>query len=258
VGCGRKIGMYACCSIEQGDCLELLKQIPSGCLNMVLCDLPFGGTHNAWDRRIPLNYLWEQYRRVVKPNAAIVLFGTQPYTSELVASNPSWFRYSLVWRKTTVTGYLNAKKMPLRQHEDILVFYGSLPTYNPQKTSGHARKVSTASHKRNCVKTPNYGEHGLSTYDSTERYPTSVLDFPTDKQKSSLHPTQKPVALMEYLIRTYTDEGDLVLDNCMGSGTTAVAATNSCRHYLGFDISDEYCEVARRRIALFEEQLANA
>ena len=134
-------------------------------------------------------------------------------------SNEKLHRYNLIWEKTSPTGHLNAKRMPLRSHEDLLVFYRKLPIYNPQKTTGHERKVSTAKHKRNSKKTTNYGEHKLTTYDSTERYPKSVLTFATDKQKSALHPTQKPVALLEYLIKTYTNEGDLVLDNCAGSGS---------------------------------------
>jgi DNA modification methylase len=147
-------------------------------------------------------------------------------------SNEKLHRYNLIWEKTTPTGHLNAKKMPLRSHEDILVFYKKLPTYNPQKTTGHKRKVSTAQHKRGSKKTTNYGEHGLTTYDSTERYPKSVLKFATDKQKVALHPTQKPLALMEYLIATYSNEGEIVLDNCAGSGTTGLAAKKLNRNYI--------------------------
>lgn len=215
-----------------GDCLSVMRDIPNKSINLILCDLPYEVTaRNKWDIIIPFEPLWEQYERTIKDNGAIVLTASQPFTSKLVISNTKLFRYSLVWQKTTPTGFLNAKKMPLRTHEDILVFYKSPPTYNPQKTFGHKRKTSKAEHKVNCVNTTNYSQHGLTTYDSTERYPTSVLTFATDKQKSSLHPTQKPLALMEYLIRTYTNEGNLVLDNAAGSFTTSVACDN-LRHLL--------------------------
>ena len=138
--------------------------------------------------------------------------------------------------------------MPLRSHEDIVIFYKSPPTYNPQKTFGHQRKVSKAEHKKNCINTLNYGEHGLTTYDSTERYPTSVLKFATDKQKEALHPTQKPIALFEWLIKTYTNEGELVLDNCIGSGTTAIACINTNRNYIGFELDEKYYNIANERI----------
>jgi DNA modification methylase len=237
-------------TLINNDCLDAMPSLAPGIVDMVLCDIPFGVTRNVWDKPIPLIPLWSQYRRMVKKNAAIILFGVQPYSSTLVTSNPKWFRYSWVWRKTTSTGFLNAKKMPLRQHEDILVFYRALPVYNPQKTNGHPRKVSTAAHKRNCVRTTNYGEHGLTTYDSTERYPTSVLSFPTDKQKSSEHPTQKPLALMEYLIRTYTNEGALVLDNCMGSGVVGRACKNTGRDFIGIEKSPSIFANAERLLSV--------
>ena len=150
--------------------------------------------------------------------------------------------------RLTVQDFLNAKKQPLRSHEQILVFYRKQPTYNPQKTNGHPRKVSTAIHKINCVNTTNYGKHGLTTYDSTERYPKTVLVFPSDKQKSALHPTQKPVALMEYLIRTYTNEGETVLDNCMGSGTTGVACVKTSRNFIGIELDPKYFQISRERL----------
>lgn len=159
------------------------------------------------------------------------------------------WRYNLIWQKTTPTGFLNANRMPLRSHETICCFYKSLPTYHPQKTTtGHKRKVSTAEHKRNSVKTLDYNEHGLKTYDSTERYPTSVLTFATDKQKCALHPTQKPVALLEYLIKSFSNENDTVLDNCMGSGSTGVACFNTNRNFIGIELDKKYFNIAKERL----------
>jgi DNA modification methylase len=215
-----------------GDCLDVMKLIDNSSIDFILCDLPYGVTKNKWDSVVDLNRLWSEYERVIKTNGAIVLFGQDKFSATLMLSNAKLHRYNLIWEKTTPTGHLNAKKMPLRSHEDILVFYKKLPTYNPQKTTGHKRKVSTAQHKRGSKKTTNYGEHGLTTYDSTERYPKSVLKFATDKQKVALHPTQKPLALMEYLIATYSNEGEIILDNCAGSGTTGLAAKKLNRNYI--------------------------
>ena len=235
-------------SIIQGDCLDVMREIPAGSIDMILCDLPYGVTRNKWDVVIPEVSLWEQYERIIKPNGAMVLTCSQPFTSMLLMSNKKLFRYSLVWQKTTHTGFLNAKRMPMRTHEDILVFYKKLPTYNPQKTLGHKRKVSSAKHKENCIKTEDYGKHGLTDYDSTERYPTSILTFSTDKQKGALHPTQKPISLFEYLIKTYTNEGETVLDNCIGSGTTAIAAMNTGRHFIGIEKEAQYVDMSNIRI----------
>lgn len=232
----------------QGDCLELMKKIPDNSIDMILCDLPYNCTANKWDAPILLVLLWDQYKRISKPNTPIVLFGSGMFSAELMKSQPKLWKYNLIWQKTQPTGFLNAKKMPLRNHEDILVFYDKLPTYNPQKTTGHIRKVSTAAHKRNSKKTTDYGEHGLSNYDSTERYPLSVITFAKDSQKSALHPTQKPVALLEYLIKTYTNEGDIVLDNCMGSGSTGIACINTNRNFIGIEKEEEYFKIAKDRL----------
>lgn len=227
-----------------------MKNIPDGSIDMVLCDLPYGQTsRNKWDVVIPFESLWKQYRRVVKGNGAIVLFANGMFTAELMSSNKSMWRYNLIWEKTQPTGFLNAKKMPLRSHEDICVFYRGMPTYNPQKSTGHKRKVSKAEHKTNCKNTTDYGEHGLTTYDSTERYPRSVLKFAKDSQKSALHPTQKPVALLEYLIRTYTNPGETVLDNCMGSGSVGVACLNTGREFIGIELDRHYFGIANERIS---------
>ncbi len=234
-----------------GDCLEQMKCINDGSIDMILCDLPYGVTKNKWDSIIPLDKLWEQYERIIKDNGAIVLFGQDKFTARLMLSNEKLHRYNLIWEKTTPTGHLNAKKMPLRSHEDILVFYKKLPTYNPQKTTGHNRKVSTAHHKRNSKKTTNYGEHGLTTYDSTERYPKSVIKIATDKQKEAIHPTQKPVELYEYLIKTYTNEGELILDNCSGSGTLAIAALKTHRQFIMIESDRQNFLDAQKRVGSF-------
>ena len=241
--------------LYQGDCLEVMKNIEDESVDLILCDLPYGITaRNKWDIVIPFNKLWKQYNRVIKNNGAIVLFGSGMFTSSLMQSNSKMWRYNLVWHKTAPTGFLNANRMPLRAHEDIVVFYKSLPIYNPQKTKGHERKVSKAEHKVNSKKTDDYGEHGLTTYDSTERYPTSVLTFSTDKQKAALHPTQKPVALLEWLIKTYTNEGEIVLDNCMGSGSTGVACVNTNRNFIGIELDEHYFNIAKERINLANEK----
>lgn len=235
--------------IYNEDCLDGMKRISDKSVDMILCDLPYGQTaRNKWDVIIPHNLLWEQYERIIKDNGAIVLFGSGMFTADLMQSNKKLWRYNLVWEKTTPTGHLNAKKMPLRIHEDVCVFYKKLPTYNPQKTTGHKRKVSKAEHKKNCIMTTNYREHGLTTYDSTERYPVSVLKFATDKQKEALHPTQKPVKLLEWLINTYTNESEIILDNCIGSGSTIIATINTNRKYIGFEIESEYFNIAKNRV----------
>lgn len=234
--------------IYNEDCLIGMQSIDDKSIDCIICDLPYGQTQNKWDSIIPFDKLWKQYKRIIKDNGAIILFGNNLFSAHLIISNEEMYRYSLVWQKTTPTGFLNAKRQPMRSHEDILVFYKKQPTYNPQKTSGHTRKVSLARHKSNSKKTTDYGEHEFKSYDSTERYPTSVITFPTDRQKSSIHPTQKPVALIEWLIQTYTNAGDLILDNCIGSGTTAVAALNTGRHFIGFETDTEYFNKANERI----------
>ena len=234
--------------IYNEDCLVGMNDISDESIDMILCDLPYGTTKNKWDSIIDLDELWNHYNRIIKDNGAIVLTAQTPFDKVLGVSNLKMLKYEWIWEKTSATGHLNAKKMPMKAHENILVFYKKPPTYNPQKTTGHERKVSTAKHKRNSKNSSNYGESSATTYDSTERYPRSVQLFSTDKQKSSLHPTQKPVALFEYLIRTYSNEGETVLDNCMGSGTTAVACMNTNRNYIGFELDKDYYELANERI----------
>ena len=192
--------------------------------------------------------LWTHYKRVIKPHGAIVLFGAGMFSAELMATGKDLWHYNLVWEKNQPTSFMNANRMPMRSHEDMLVFYKHLPVYHPQKTTGHPRKVSTAHHKRNCVKTTNYGDHKAMTYDSTERYPKSVWKFPTDKQKSALHPTQKPVALCEELIKTFTEDGALVLDNSAGSFTTAVACDNLNRRWIAIEKEQNYVDIGLNRV----------
>lgn len=226
-----------------------MPSINDGSVDMILCDLPYGITaRNKWDSVIPFSCLWDQYNRIIKDNGTIVLFGCGMFTANLMKSNPDMWRYNLIWQKTQPTGFLNAHKMPLRAHEDICVFYKKPGTYNPQKTDGHIRKVSSADHKRNCNKSTDYGGYHFSSYDSTERFPTSVLRFPKDTQKCKLHPTQKPVALLEWLIKTYSNEEDVILDNCMGSGSTGIACMNTNRKFIGIELDENYYNTATKRI----------
>lgn len=235
--------------LERGDCLEALRTIPTGSVDMILCDLPYGQTaRNKWDTVIPFAPLWDQYGRVIKDNGAIVLFANGMFTADLMQSNRGMWRYNLVWRKTQPTGFLNANRMPLRGHEDICVFYKKPPLYHAQKVTGYPRKVSTAEHKRASLISADYREYIPVSYDSTERYPTSVLTFSKDIQKSALLPTQKPVALLEWLIKAYTLPGETVLDSCMGSGSTGVASMNTGKRFIGIEIDPEYFAAAEKRI----------
>ena len=192
--------------------------------------------------------LWSQYKRLIKPNGVIILFGSGQFSAELMRTGKDLWRYNLVWHKTLPVGFLNANRQPLRAHEDILVFYKSPPCYHPQKSTGHVRKVSTPQHGRNCKESPNYGSYGAHFYDSTERFPTSIWTFATDKQKSSIHPTQKPVKLLEELIKTYTDEGAVVLDNCAGSFSTAIACENTNRQWVCIEKDESYFRQGLERV----------
>ena len=233
--------------LYNGDCLEAMKSIPDKSIDMILCDLPYETTRNRWDKMIDLEKLWEQYERIIKDNGAIVLFAQTPFDKVLGVSNLKLLRYEWIWEKTTATGHLNAKKMPMKAHENILVFYKKLPKYNPIKTTGHTPVHSYTKHQDDGS---NYGKTkaGISGGRSTERYPRSVQKFKTDKQKETLHPTQKPVELLEYLIKTYTDENELVLDNCMGSGSTGVACVNTNRNFIGMELDNNYFNIAEERI----------
>lgn len=226
-----------------GDCLERMNEIEDGSIDAIITDPPYGTTACKWDSVIPLEPMWKQLNRVIKPNGAIVLFGSQPFTSILVASNLKAFKYCWVWDKRQGTGFLNAKKQPLRSCEDIIVFYSSQCTYNPQMRGGFKPYVC----KQGGKKTQNYGRQtGAVTKSDGTRYPLSKIEFIRDKSK--IHPTQKPVALMEYLIKTYTNEGETVLDFTMGSGSTGVACVNTNRNFIGIEQDIEYCLIARKRI----------
>lgn len=236
--------------IHLGDCLEIMSDIPDKSVDMILCDLPYGTTHCSWDSIINLLGLWMQYKRVAKPNAAIVLTAQTPFDKVLGASNLQMLKYEWIWEKTQATGPLNTKKMPLKAHENILVFYDKLPIYNPQKTNGHKPVNSYTKYVKTQNNTEIYGKvtKEISGGGETDRFPRSVLLFSSDKQKSCLHPTQKPVALFEYLIRTYTNEGDTVLDNCCGSGTTAIACINTNRNYICIEREPKYFEISNNRV----------
>ena len=225
--------------IYQGDCLELMKQIESNSVNLILCDLPYGTTACKWDTIIPFEPLWEQYKRIIKDNGAIVLTASQPFTSALVMSNVKMFKYEWVWIKSP-TGFLNAKKMPMKSVEEVCVFYNQLPTYNPQDLITVNKKKKNHETKRiksNIgLSTHNGGRLPSEYFQEFSNYPKQELYFSNNK---GLHPTQKPVALFEYLIKTYTNEGDLVLDNCIGSGTTAVACIKTNRRFIGMELSPE-------------------
>lgn len=232
--------------LSHGDCLEMMKLIPDGSVDMVLCDLPYGTTQNKWDAVIPFEALWVEYRRVGKPNCAFVLTAAQPFTPALVMGNPSLFKYDWTWRKEKGTGHLNAKKMPMRDKEDVLVFYAEQPIYNPQ--FGEGKPYDGAARVGKKQQTDNYGEYAAVREDNDgKRYPKQVIEF-NSVGRGGVHPAQKPVALMEYLIRTYTNEGDTVLDNTMGSGTTGVACMNTSRRFIGIERLLEYFDGASARI----------
>lgn len=234
--------------IYNGDCLELMKDIPDGSVDMICCDLPYGTTRNTWDSVIPMEPLWEQYLRVTKRNAAIVLFSQQPFTSALVMSNPRLFRYEWIWQKEQGTGFLNAHRMPLKEHENILVFYRELPVYNPVMRKGKPYKSMSGG------KSDNYEKyHRVPIDNKGERFPSSVLYFQHDKEKT--HPTQKPVNVIRYLIQTYTNKGDVVLDSCSGSGSTAIACIRENRHFIGMELDERYWNMACERIEKERSQL---
>jgi len=238
--------------LMRGDCLERMKEIPDGSVDMVLCDPPYGTTACKWDTIIDLQLMWEQLKRIVKPNGAIVMTASQPFTSILGASNIKELKYDWVWQKTRATGHLNAKKMPMKNKEDILVFYKSLPTYNPQglvdvdvevwNSVSHSQRGKTT----DATSTVSGGIRHESYKQTKSGYPRQVLEFASEG--ATVHPTQKPVALMEYLIKTYTNEGENILDFTMGSGTTGAACKNTNRKFIGIEMDEGYFTAAKNRI----------
>ena len=237
-------------NLMQGDCLELMKDIPDGSVDMILCDLPYGTTSCKWDSVIPFEPLWEQYKRIIKDNGAIVLFGSQPFTTELNHSNLKMFRYEWIWLKNNSTGFQLANKMPLKKHETISVFYKKLPSYNPQGLIPYGK----VNRRGSCGNGGHLANEVNKYVQQFTNYPTQILEFGYDKDK--FHPTQKPVALLEYLIKTYTNPGEVVLDNCMGSGSTGVACVNTGRRFIGIELDNGYFDVAEKRITEATEQMA--
>lgn len=232
------------------DCLTVMQQMPDGCVDAVITDLPYGMTACKWDVVIPFAPMWEQVKRLLKPRGAFVTTASQPFTSKLVMSNLPWFRYEWVWDKVNVTGFLNVKRCPLKRHENIVVFSAGRSRYNPI-LSGKATR-SFGKLRTGVSRTGVYDEFG-DVFRQGVGYPQSIIRFqvPTNitDVDFGLHPTQKPVALYEYLVCTYTNEGDIVLDFCLGSGTTAVATKRLGRHFIGIELSPEYCQIAERRLA---------
>jgi site-specific DNA-methyltransferase (adenine-specific) len=247
-------------NIYNEDCLDGMKRIPDGSVDAIICDLPYGTTKNSWDCLIPLDKLWAEYKRVIKTSGAIVLFSQQPFTSALVMSNPKMFRYEWIWEKEMGTGFLNANYAPLKSHENILVFsnlaacYVKNPAdamvYHPQMTEGKPYTCKQGKMEHN-YDTKNMVA-AIETKNEGKRYPKTILHYNRDKVK--IHPTQKPVELVRYLIRTYSSPDETILDNCMGSGTTAIAAIKEHRHYIGFELNSEYYEKGINRIKTESQQ----
>lgn len=229
--------------LYQGDCLKLMKQIPDKSIDMILCDLPFGVTQNTWDKIIPFSDLWEAYDRIVKDNGAVVLFCQMPFAAQLVMSNIKNFKYIWIWYKHYCRGFLNAKKQPLKTTEQIAVFYKSQCTYNPQMRKGKLRIKGNSNKQRGC-----YGKYKPAKTENDIYYPTDILDFAGVPVSKLLHQTQKPVELLEYVIKTYSNEGETVLDNCMGSGSTGVACVNTERNLIGIELDKNYFNIAKERI----------
>lgn len=235
----------------QGDCLEIMKKIPDGSVDAIICDPPYGITGFEWDVIIPYEPMWEQYKRVIKENAPIILFSQMPFGAELIMSNKEMFRYEIIWHKTCPGGFVNCNKMPMRSHENILVFYNKLPTYNPIKTKGKKYyRSSGPTIDRSMVRVR---DRKVKSYEG--RFPTDVITYSNhngalwgDTNKVIKHFTSKPIDLLKYIIKTYTNEGDTVLDNCMGSGSTGVACVLTNREFIGIEKSQEYFEMAQERI----------
>lgn len=240
--------------IYNEDCLEGMKRIPDQSIDLIITDLPYQKTKNKWDSMIPLEPLWEQYNRIIKSNGAIILFGQDTFTAKVMLSNERMHRYNLIWDKVLTSGFLNANRMPMRSHEDIMVFYKKLPTYNPQKVLG---KRNHSKGKPKITKNNNYGEFNF--VDNAEelgdqKHPKSILTFKKPHPSVCNHPTEKSVELIEWLIKTYSNKGEIILDSCMGSGTTAVACLNADRNFIGFELDEDYYKIANERIEEHKEK----
>lgn len=236
--------------LYQGDCLEEMGKVADHSVDMIFTDLPYGTTNNVWDVCVPFEELWKHYKRVLKSGGVVLLFAQMPFGADLINSNRKWFRYEWIWHKTLPAGFLNANRMPLRAHENILVFYEHLPTYHAQKTPGNPYSA-----KRSARATRNYGRFERTvTISDGMRYPRDVLTFSNGGNANKIHPTEKPVDLLEYMIRTYTDEGETVLDSCMGSGSCGVACWRLGRNFIGIEKDAGYFEAAKKRIEEAERQ----
>ena len=240
--------------IKQGDCLELMKEIPDKSIDLILCDLPYGITSCKWDSVIPFDKLWEQYDRIIKDNGATVLFGNEPFSSSLRMSHIKNYKYDWIWKKTKASNHLNAKKQPMRIYENICVFYKKQCLYKPQGLIYGNFNNHRPSRDKKVIGNYVYGKESNSYVSNAKNYPNNVLEL-SNPNNNLFHPTQKPVELCEYLIKTYTNENDIVLDNCMGSGTTCVACINTNRHYIGFELEEKYFTIAKDRINQAREQL---
>lgn len=239
----------------QGDCLELMKNIPDKSVDMVLTDLPYGTTQAKWDTIIPFEPMWSQINRVIKDNGAILLFSSQPFTSALIMSNPKMFKYEWIWHKTHPKGHLNAKKMPMRAHENIEVFYKKPPTYNPQMTHGHKRKVAKTNYIREADGDSCYGREVRNTsYNSTDRYPLDIQIFSNADQSNKIHNTQKPVELYRYFMRTYTNEGETVLDFSAGSMTCAIAGIDENRKVICIEKDEKIFGLGKNRVIKHQKE----
>ena len=241
--------------IYQGDCLELMKNIKDKSIDCIICDLPYGVTSkNKWDTIIPYEPLWKEYKRIIKDNGPIILFGQDKFTAKTMLSNEKMHRYNLIWNKVLTSGFLNAGRMPLREHEDIMIFYKKIPTYNPQFTEGKPLHGMGEKFKKVKNNNNNYNDFNSCNNPSanregdTKKYPKSILTFPRPASSKMLHPTEKPVELLEYLIKTYSNENDVILDNCMGSGATGVAALNTNRRFIGIELDKKYFNIAKGRL----------
>jgi len=242
-------------TLYNGDCLAILPTIPDESIDMILCDPPFGTTRNKWDVVIPLDKLCKEFSRIIKPNGAILIHADQPFTTALITAFRKIWRYELIWVKERGTDFLNANRKPLKAHESVQVCYKHLPTYNPQKTKGKPYKACSSQY----VKSSNYGDYKLGHFTDNptgDRLPTTVLKNPTHGGEKR-HPTAKPVALEEWLIKTYSNEGDTVLDPTMGAGSTGVAAVNTNRNFIGIELDEHYFEIAQKRINEAEQTRQN-